>query len=346
MEVAAIGLYRQVGPSDNRSTFLDARARALLGIPRDQVHRTHAYWIEHLHPDDLPHVAEVSRDFETGNEPLAVVEYRYVRDNNDIVWIRHAAEAAERDAEGRAILVIGILEDVTEQKLAEEALRNLSRRLIAAQEEERSRVARELHDGICQALVLLSIDLDPLSKSNPDGAQLENVGNLAAQVEQLMADVRRISHNLSPLRLEQLGLEAAIRALCGDFEGASKTTIDYELRDIPAHTPYGVSLCLYRVLQEALQNVIKHSGATNANVAVKLTGGELQMAVIDNGHGFDRTAPRIAASAGFANMRERVRSVSGRFLIESSPGAGTRIDVRVPCPQLNEDATAGPVLAP
>jgi PAS domain S-box-containing protein len=331
IEVAAIGLYRQVGPSDNRSTFLDARARALLGIPQDQEYRTHQYWIEHVHPDDLPHVAEVSRTFEKGSASRAVVEYRYVRNNNDIVWIRHAAEAAERDAKGRATVVIGILQDVTEQKLAEEALRNLSRRLIAAQEEERSRLARELHDGICQTLALLSINLDQFNRSHPDAAQLGGIRDLIDEVERLAADVRRMSHDLAPLRLEQLGLKTAIRLLCRDLTKTSKIAIYCEVHEVSAHIPRAVSLCLYRVIQEALQNTIKHSGASNANVTVKMTEGGLLMTVTDNGRGFETAAPRITAAAGLANMRERVRAVSGRFLIESSLGAGTRIDVRVPC---------------
>lgn len=245
--------------------------------------------------------------------------------------IAELAAALARDAEDRATVVIGILQDVTEQKLAEEALRNLSRRLIAAQEEERSRIARELHDGICQMLALLSINLDQFNRSHPNAARLGGIRDRIDEVERLAADVRRMSYDLAPLRLEQLGLKTAIRLLCRDLAKTSKIEIDCEVQEVPAHIPRAVSLCLYRVLQEALQNAIRHSGADKANVAVKMTEGELQMAVTDNGRGFETAAPRITASAGLANMRERVRAVSGRFLIESSLGGGTRLDVRVPC---------------
>jgi PAS domain S-box-containing protein len=469
MEVAALGLYRQEGPADVRSTFLDSRAVALLGIPAEQQYRTHAYWIEHLHPADLQRVAEVSRRFETGRADRAAVEYRYLRGPDDVVWIRHVAHAMERDAAGRAVLVIGILQDITEQKLAEtalreseerfrqvaesvsdfiwevdadglyrytspavetilgytpgelvgrkhfydlfadedrdelkaaafkvfadrallrgfgnrniakdgrtvflqtsgaplfdaagdflgyrgadsditdrwlaeEGLRNLSRRLIVAQEEERSRVARELHDGFCQTLALLSIKLDLLRQSPPESAAARRASfdDLSDEVKRLSADVRRMSHDLHPMRLEQLGLEAAIRGLCNDLTSAGPIAIENDLRQIPHDAPSTVALCLFRVLQETLQNVVKHSGATRANVLVRRAGDGLQMVVTDNGRGFDTTAPRITASAGLANMRERVSSVSGRFALASKPGAGTRIEVWVPLPRPGEGTT-------
>jgi len=462
MEIAAIGLYRQEGPSEDRTTRLDSRARALLGIPADQEPRTHSYWMEHLHPGDLERVAEVSRTFESGGPPRAAVEYRYLRTPHDTVWVRHVAHAMERDGAGRATLVIGVLQDVTERKLAEtalreseerfrqvaesasdfiwevdadglyrytspavekilgyapaelvgrkhfydlfaaedrealkaaafkafaeqaairalvnrnvtkqgrvvyletsgvpmvdasgtflgyrgadtdvtgrwlaeEALRNLTRRVLVVQEEERARVARELHDGFCQTLALLSLKLDLLGKSTPGSAagQRARVQDLTDEVKRLAADVRRMSHDLHPMRLEQLGLESAIRGMCNDLSGASPLAIRYDLRDIPRDMPYGPALCLFRVLQEALQNVVRHSGATQVQVTVSRDADDLRMVVADDGRGFDTTAPRITVSAGIANMRERVSSVSGRFVIESRPGGGTRIDVRVPFP--------------
>jgi signal transduction histidine kinase len=206
--------------------------------------------------------------------------------------------------------------------------------LITVQEEERSRLARELHDGICQSLALLAIKLDRLGRSHsPSGTLLApDVRELSDQMKRLAGDVRRLSHDLTPLTLEQLGLESAIRGLCEDLSKACRFGIDCHLRHIPGDAPRAVSLSAFRVVQEALQNVIKHSDATRANVSIECDGGELRIGVTDNGRGFDTRAPMVSASTGLANMRERVRAVGGSFAVESSPGLGTRIDARIPCP--------------
>jgi signal transduction histidine kinase len=339
MEIASIGRYSQTGPSDDRSTFLDDRARRLLDSPPDQEAQTHSYWIQHIHPADLTRVADVSARFESGGPARAAVEYRYRRRSDETVWIRHVAEALERDASGRAVRVVGILQDVTDQKLAEDALHNLSKRLIGAHEEERARVSRELHDGLSQSLALIAIKLDVLRQSAPatGRAYRRNITEILETVNHLSTDVHRISRDLHPMRLEQQGLEAAIRGLCRELLSAGSTAIEYELRDIPRDLPWDVALCLYRVLQEALHNVLKHSRATAVKVSAWRDGAELRLAVADNGVGFSPTAPRIAVSAGLANMRVRVSSVAGRIHLESAHGKGTRIEVAVPVAEQADD---------
>ena len=210
----------------------------------------------------------------------------------------------------------------------------LSGRLIAAQEEERARLTQELHDGLSQSMALLAVELEMLGQEPPDAPE-EIKGRLdgfASQVKALSADVHRLSHGLHPAKLDQLGLAAATRAHCRDVERAHTVAISCACVDVPLGLPADVALCLYRVTQEALQNVVKHSGAKS--VSVELTGadGELRLSVSDDGKGFDPGAARADAGLGLLTMRERVRLIHGDIQLQSRPDAGTRVDVRIPLP--------------
>jgi len=228
--------------------------------------------------------------------------------------------------------VIGVVRDETERKHTEQALRDLTGRLIEAQETERARLARQLHDDFSQRLALLAVNLHLLRGALPETAAKlrEAVNGLHAGVQELARDVRRMSQDLHPARLEQLGLVSAVRGLCADLSASRGLPIRCDARDVPLDLPGDVALCLYRVAQEALQNVIRHASAGSA--LVELTGGteDVRLAVTDDGRGFDPAATRRKDALGLANMRERMRSISGRLTIESRPGRGTRVEVRAP----------------
>jgi PAS domain S-box-containing protein len=236
------------------------------------------------------------------------------------------------DEAGNLVGYRGADTDVSERWLNEQAVRDLTGRLINAQEAERARVARELHDDFSQRLALLAVNLDLLRQSPPEGAEALRaaVNAIHVQVQVLARDVRRMSHDLHPARLEQLGLVSAVRGLCRELSAAHGLSIQCDARGVPRDVPDQVALCVYRVAQEALQNAIKHSSAAAAVVELVGRLGELHLVISDDGRGFDVAFAQRAGSLGLDNMRERVRSIGGRITIESAPGRGTRVEMEAP----------------
>ena len=218
--------------------------------------------------------------------------------------------------------------------LSQHEAQALSGRLIAAQEDERARLARAMHDGLNQNLALLAIELDMLGQQPPDApAQMKSrTDGLASAVRELSADVHRMAHGLHPAKLEQLGLAAAISGHCRDVQHGHGITVSCECRGVPRWLPPDVALTLYRVTQEALHNVVKHSGAATATVELTGADEELLLSISDDGKGFDVEAAGASSGLRMLSMRERVRLVHGQIQWRSQPGAGTRVDVRVPLP--------------
>ncbi|HSH14882.1 MAG TPA: sensor histidine kinase, partial [Verrucomicrobiae bacterium] len=155
---------------------------------------------------------------------------------------------------------------------------------------------------------------------------------LSTQVKELSSDVHRISHELHPAKLEQLGLAAAVRGFCKELSLANEIAIRFESDELPPALPKQLALCLYRITQEALQNVVKHSHAISATVQLTARDGEIRLHIADDGDGFDPATVPAGGSLGLVSMRERVRLVEGALTVESKPGAGTRVEVRVTVP--------------
>jgi signal transduction histidine kinase len=232
------------------------------------------------------------------------------------------------------LLVFALLANLTRRREAEKAMRELSGRLINAQEEERARVAKELHDELSQNLALIAIEMEMSSQQLPAAAGELNarLQALSAQTQALSTEVHRISHGLHPAKLTQLGLAIAVRGFCREIEAAHNIKVSYVERQVPRNLPEDIALCLYRVSQEALHNVVKHSGAASASVQLTADGKAIELEVVDTGKGFDVNEPRVKASLGLVSMAERVRLVSGGMAIDSKPGRGTRLFVQVPLP--------------
>ena len=236
-----------------------------------------------------------------------------------------------KDASGQVYQFVAIRHDITSRKRAEEEAHELSAKLMNAQEKERARLARELHDDLSQSLALLSIQLQTLARdaADPDSVRKE-VSNLTQQIQRLSSDVHRISHELHPAKLNQLGLASALSGFCREIGKAHGINIQFEARDVPRELPGNLSLCLYRIAQEALQNVAKHSGAGIVNVNLQRSAGEITLVVSDNGCGFDTYASKAHESLGLISMEERIRAIYGTVTIDSVPGSGTKIEARAP----------------
>jgi PAS domain S-box-containing protein len=237
------------------------------------------------------------------------------------------------------LFVLASVIDVTERLLAVEGLRESQRelrvltgRLLQAQETERRRIARELHDDLNQSLALLSVELDVLGRGSPDSAAElgGRVRELSARVKQLSSAVHDLSHQLHPAKLEQLGLVAAVRGLCQELGRSHALAIEFTHPGVPEAIPEDVALCLYRIVQEALRNVIKHSGAEHAGVELSGAEDAICLRIADDGAGFDPGSARAGGGLGLVSMRERLRLINGTIAIDSAPFGGTRIEVCVP----------------
>ena len=230
-------------------------------------------------------------------------------------------------ANGTIDRVACILHDITDRKRAEEALAAMTRRLIEAQEQERSRIGRELHDDINQRLALLAIELEQL-KDNPVDVS-NSLQQLLEKTNALSHDVQALSHELHSSRLEYLGVVSGMKSLCREFSERQKMEVDFR-SDVSSPLPFEIGLCLFRVLQEALNNAVKHSGVKRVEVQVVEQSNEVHLLVRDSGNGFDIEAARQGSGLGLTSMQERVRLVNGTIAFESKPMAGTTIHVRVP----------------
>jgi PAS domain S-box-containing protein len=222
--------------------------------------------------------------------------------------------------------------DITQRKRAEEALASVSRRLIAAQEQERTRIARELHDDIGQRLALLAIELEQFQQNFPDLSPevRSGMGELQMHTSEISTDIQSLSHELHSSKLEHLGIAAAMRGFCKEFGEQQKVAIDFTTHDLPNALPPDISLCLFRVLQEALHNSAKHSGVRDFEVRLWATSSEIHLTIGDSGAGFDSEAAKESRGLGLISMEERLKLLKGTFSIESQPKRGTTIHARVP----------------
>ncbi len=227
-------------------------------------------------------------------------------------------------------LFTGFVRDITERKQAEQTTRELSGRLIHAQEAERARLARELHDDITQRLARLAIDAGRVESEPNTVGRRETLRELRDGLVRLSEDVHSLSYQLHPALLADLGLADALRAECERFSRQETIAIEVKLEQIPTEIPFDTGLCLFRITQEALRNVARHAHAQAAEISLRPWDGGLQLAVTDTGVGFDARQQRPRPSLGLASMRERVRLLAGELDIESAPGHGTTVVAWVP----------------
>lgn len=238
-----------------------------------------------------------------------------------------------------ALLIIGLLVQrasrrraVNDLRKSQAELRELTGRLLVAQESERRRIARDLHDDLNQSLAILAVELELLGQKPPESVALfqEQLQQQSSQVKLLSSMVHDLSHQLHPAKLEQLGLVAALRSLCKELTHSHSLPISFEHREVPETIPNDLALCLYRITQESLHNATKHSAANHVEVELSGQPDSLSLRVVDDGNGFDSSSLDGQAGLGLVSMRERLRLVQGEIAIDSRPAAGTRIEVRVP----------------
>ena len=289
-----------------------------------------AAWMEHIHPDDLRGVV---REFEYANENQRAVsaEFRLRRADGEYRWILDMA-APRFNPDGSFAGLIGYASDVTDQKKAQEALRNVGGRMIEAQEKERSRIARELHDDICQKLALLSMELEMSKRMvlRPGGPMETRIEEMRLQCSGIAADVQALSHELHSSRLDYLGLAVALESFCQEFSQQQNVNVEFQHEEVPGSLPKDVALSLFRIAQEGLHNSLKYSGVDRFSLHLWGMGDTVQLEISDAGSGFEVADAQSGKGLGLISMQERAHLVNGSFAIESSHGSGTRIMVCVP----------------
>ena len=286
-----------------------------------------------IHPEDRARSVEIME--RAGRDKVDTeLDTRVVLPDGTIKYI-HSIGHPVLDASGDLVEFVGTVMDVTERTRAGQALEDLAGRLIHAQEEERSRIGRELHDHISQSLGLLAIQLDQLGA---DPAVMPTMaralGVLRQGASDVADDVHRLSHRLHSSTLDHLGLVPAVQKLVDEFSARHGVSIDFAHGPLPAPLPSDVALCLFRVTEESLANIAKHSQARSARVQVHGAADGIHLFVEDDGIGFDVTHRASKAALGFVSMQERLRLLRGTIRVDSARSRGTRIDAWIPSTSL------------
>lgn len=287
-------------------------------------------WAKGVHPEDLRGCMDTYTNAFDRRESFKR-QYRLRCNDGGYRWVFDIG-VPRFDTNGSFAGYIGSCNDVTERKSAEEALASLSGRLIEAQEEERKRIARELHDDYNQRLAMLALDLENLAEkigdSSVDAAQ--QLQKFFERVSEIGADLHSLSHSLHSSTLGTLGLVAGVSAFCKEFAEQQGIQVDFAHENVPHGIPKDAALCIFRIAQEGLRNIKRHSGADRAEVRLEGLEEKLHLSVADPGTGFDVNKRSPQSGIGIRSMKERLRPLGGHLEVRSRPMAGTRIDAWLP----------------
>jgi PAS domain S-box-containing protein len=296
-------------------------------------------WAEGIHSEDVVSCLKTYTEAFDKREQFEM-QYRIRRHDGEYRWVLDIG-VPRFNQDGSFAGYIGSCLDVTERKLAEEALSTIGRRLIEAHEEERTWIGRELHDDINQRLALLAVELDLWGKDGSRSKFSEHLSQAQSRITEIAKDVQALSHRLHSSKLDYLGLTAAARSFCKELSDKAKVEVQFHQSAVPTTMPKEVSLCLFRVLQEALQNATKYSGVRVFNVNLQGIPDGLELTVSDDGMGFNEHEAFSRQGLGLISMRERLQMVDGVLEVRAHPGRGTRISARVPLQRAEMRAKAG-----
>ena len=288
-------------------------------------------WTDNIHPDDLTQrLNAYAQALE--NKQKFTSEFRMRRNDGQYRWMLDQGVPRFLD-DGTFAGYVGYCVDITDQREAKAALIELSGRLIQAEEEERARVARELHDDINQRLALLANavqEFEQATSANRDPLQKKDLQEIWQLINEIATDIQQMSHQLHPSKLQYLGLATTVRELCHEVSRQHKVEVECVVRDLPHDLAENTSLSLFRTVQESLRNVVKHSQAHHVKVELTCQSSVIKLRVSDDGVGFDPEHIRNNHGLGLVSMRERLRSVGGECSIWSKPSLGTQVEGSAP----------------
>jgi PAS domain S-box-containing protein len=292
-------------------------------------------WTEGVHPDDLRKYLDNYTEYFDRREKFKM-EYRRRRYDGDYRWVLDMG-APRFNSDGSFAGYVGCCMDISELKQARATVIEFSGRLMRAGEEERARIARDLHDDINQRLALLANriqECDQATSAHTNSLQKKELREMWKLTNEIATDIQHMSHQLHPSKLHYLGLAATVRDLCREFSGLHRIVVDCVVQDLPQNLDENVSLNLFRTVQESLRNVVKHSHARQVKVELTCQSGVVQLRVSDDGVGFNPEDAKTNRGLGLVSMRERLRSVGGEFSIWSRPSLGTQVQGTVPATTL------------
>jgi PAS domain S-box-containing protein len=292
-------------------------------------------WLRLIHPGDLAQTSASMQALLAGERGMHAL--RIVTKSGEVRWIRYSTLPIWDESQGRVVRLLGAVQDITEHKEDEAKLREyadqlqaLSRRLLDAQENERRHIARELHDEVGQNLTALKLSLEMLARTSAPQAGTA-LTDARALVNKLIAQVRNLSLDLRPGLLDDLGLVPVLVWHFQRYMARTNVRVAFEHTGLDQRLPPAVETAAYRIVQEALTNVARHAGVTEATVRLWLEGGVLGVQVEDLGAGFDaENLPATRSSSGLVGMRERAHLLGGQLTVDAAPGAGTRVTAELP----------------
>jgi PAS domain S-box-containing protein len=303
--------------------------QTMFGIPSDNYSGNSSEFRRRVHLEDEELVWKAI-DVARRDRKTFVAEFRVIRIDGAIRWITAAGKFYYgRDDEAERML--GMAVDITERKRVEETLSDISRKLLQAQEQERSRIARELHDDLNQRLAMLAVELETVQAIRPDlPSEIRiRLQELRKQTMEMSTDVQALSHDLHTSKLEYLGVIAAMKSWCREF--SERQSIEINFKDnVSSVVPPEIGLVLFRVLQETVHNAAKHSGVKQVSAQIVERSDGIHLVISDSGRGFDVEAAKKGIGLGLTSMQERVRLVNGTIAIQSRPIRGTSVHVHVP----------------
>jgi len=326
VDVAPVMLW--MSGTDARCTFFNKPWLDFTGLSlKEQAEQD---WVVRVHPEDRERCVNRYLSAFKSRETFTL-EYRLLRYDGVYRWVLHNGVPRYAD-DGTFLGYVGSRVDLTDQKEAEEHLRELSTQLLNAQEIERCRIGHELQEDLAQKLCALSINVGRFSSEYDGNAKLAaGLNELQQQLWDVSRDALRLSRQLNPAAVEVLVLSAVLRNLCHQATDQKRSVLFVQNEDVPP-LPENVSLPLYRVAQESLRNALTHSGATRINVELGASATTVRLSVRDNGCGFV-VASNTKPGLGLSGMAERMRSSGGAFSIISNPGEGTTVTATMPLTQ-------------
>ncbi|MFY9723923.1 MAG: PAS domain S-box protein [Bryobacteraceae bacterium] len=319
--------YLWMASADGENMFINKPLGRFVGTDRQSPSSS---WTDYLHPDDAARVrAKFSEDLAARRE--SADEFRLRRFDGEYRWM--SREAVPRFSQaGEFLGYAGALLDLTDRRRAESQLRGLSARLIDAQEEERKRLARELHDDLNQQIAAVTIGVGNLKRHIPE--ELAEVRGQSDRIHQklvhLAEAIRRMSHELHPAILQYSGLATALRTYCDEFGALARVRVSLDIDGSFDGVAPATALCIYRIAQEALRNVAKHAKVETAAIQLRREEGQLLLTVSDRGVGMQPSRASATTGLGLVSIKERTRLVGGSLEIRSQPDQGTTITVEVP----------------
>ncbi len=296
--------------------------------------------VQRLHPEDRGIMQEDLKQLTTSGKSTNR-EYRVIWPDGSTHWLNARAELV-RDAKGNPAKIRGVSIDISDQRILEQERQVLASRIASAQEAERRRIARELHDSLIQELAGVAMDLGRRVAQPPASPDLKNdYQSLQNRVVKAAEAARHVAYELHPSELDDLGLETTLRDYCEQVSRETGVAVEFNRRKVPAQLTREVASCLYKVAQEALRNIVKHSQAQRATVTLDAANRHIRLRIADNGKGFLLSSLEAPTGLGVASMRERVQLANGKFSITSEPGKGTQVIADLPLDRGGRQNNAG-----